>query len=331
MKRTLPFVLVLALLLSLVACGSTPRAEQTPEPPAVSELPTVQETPEEAEKTEETAAPPAPAAPEKPAHKEWKTMNVLMIGNSFCYYYVQELYAMAYMAGYKLNLCNLYEAGCYVEEHWTWLNDDSPNYDFWITDSAGRWKHQTIKTFKEAVAYADWDVISLQQHFAPFITGSTADALKTCTPYVKDLYAYLKTNCPDAELYWHETWAYEVGHRSMPDAATQTKQQISILEASAFLSEENGVALIPSGHAWTLARADDAVGDTLCLDDNLHDGESEGGQYLNACVWFEVLFRQSCVGNGWRPVYFLKEQKLLALQQHAHDAVAAVYGEDYAK
>ncbi len=309
MKRILALTLALLLLLTACAAPSEPTAQ--PEAPAETQT---------------------PAEPEKPAKKEWKTLNILMIGNSFCYYYVQELYGMAYMAGYKLNLCNLYKAGCSVEEHWTWLNDDSQNYEFWVTDSMGRRRHETIKTSKEALAYAPWDVITLQQHFAPSTTATYDKALASCTPYVKDYFDYLKSNHPDAMLYWQQTWAYEVGHSTMPDTETQTTQHTNIRLVSRTICEENDVSIIPSGDAWALARANPDIGDTLCKDDHAHDGDMGGGQYLNACVWFEVLLGQSCIGNTWRPNdYHLNEKKALALQQHAHEAVAAIYGEDYAK
>ena len=69
------------------------------------------------------------------------------------------------------------------------------------------------------------------------------------------------------------------------------------------------------------------MGDVLCnrgaKSDNYHDGEEGGGQYLNACVWFETLTGQSCIGNTWRPdTYELSESMIAALQQAAHRAVA---------
>ena len=95
--------------------------------------------------------------------------------------------------------------------------------------------------------------------------------------------------------------------------------------------EAHGLGRIPGGDAWTLARADARVGDTLCLADCEHDGDLGGGQYLNACVWFETLFGRSCVGNSFRPAYALSEEKISALQSAAHRAVADAYGADYAR
>ena len=89
--------------------------------------------------------------------------------------------------------------------------------------------------------------------------------------------------------------------------------------------------MVPVGEAWELARADALIGDTLAKDDCLHPEATTGGQYIGGCVFYEVMFKNSCLGNPWRASNGPSEEKHLALQQHAHDAVAAFYGEDYAK
>jgi hypothetical protein len=86
---------------------------------------------------------------------------------------------------------------------------------------------------------------------------------------------------------------------------------------------------MPSGDAWQHARSDSRVGDILCKTDLYHDGES-GGQYLNACVWFEVLTKKSCVGNPFSPdSYHLDNTIRQGLQEAAHRAVTETYGENY--
>jgi hypothetical protein len=63
--------------------------------------------------------------------------------------------------------------------------------------------------------------------------------------------------------------------------------------------------------------------------DYYHDGDWGGGQYLTACVWFECLTGQSCIGNTYRPEYTaagqdlsLSEDLVQSLQEAAHAAVA---------
>ena len=42
-------------------------------------------------------------------------IDVLMVGSSFCYYYVQELYALGQAAGIDIRVCNLYYGSCTLE------------------------------------------------------------------------------------------------------------------------------------------------------------------------------------------------------------------------
>ena len=60
----------------------------------------------------------------------------------------------------------------------------------------------------------------------------------------------------------------------------------------------------------------------------LHNGDIGGGQYLNACAWFEAITGKSCIGNTFRPVYeyagqkhSLSEEMITVLQSAAHQAV----------
>ena len=271
--------------------------------------------------------------------KDDQVIDILMIGNSFCYNYTPELHGMAATVGVQLNIQNLYYGGRSVKAHWERIESGQADYEqFWITNDFGRFKDPDNLSIIAAMANEDWDVITLQQHFDVERTVDYETALSSCTPYAGNIYNYLKENFPEAELYWHETWAYGIGYPTndngkMPvdSVEVQTRQQDQIRAVSKTLCQENGVSMIPSGDAWALARANAAIGDTLTKADKCHDGDSQGGQYLNACVWFEVLTGRSCIGNTYRPDdYILDEERIIHLQQAAHEAVAAIYGADYA-
>jgi hypothetical protein len=67
--------------------------------------------------------------------------------------------------------------------------------------------------------------------------------------------------------------------------------------------------------------------------DYYHDGDIGGGQFLTACVWFETVTGQSCIGNTFRPVYkhagqeyTLSEEMITVLQNAAHQAVEELMG-----
>ena len=278
--------------------------------------------------------------------------NILMIGNSFCYYYVEELCGIASADGYELTVANLYKSGAKAYEHLDSLKNDTRIATFYVTNSKQR-KEMGRLTTKETLEYAkkklkgDWDVITLQGSSGSYaLIGDMENAMKTSQAPVKELYDYIKENYPNATLYWHQTWSYEIGYgkdRSeeyqMNDAEHRASMY-NINKALAYkIAEENDVRLVPSGDAWQIARANELIGTTMCKrlgvndgeGDYYHDGDIGGGQYLNACVWYEVLMGKSCLGNTWRPPYELSEEKIAILQAAAHEAVAAVYGPGYAK
>ena len=115
-----------------------------------------------------------------------------------------------------------------------------------------------------------------------------------------------------------------------------------------YMTNTYGISGVPTGDAWEKVRdlplfnvphpeIPEATRFSLCSriengafkDDFSHDGDIGGGQYLNACVWFEVLTGESCLGNTFRPQYkydgkdvSLTEEKILVLQNAAHDAMA---------
>ena len=66
--------------------------------------------------------------------------------------------------------------------------------------------------------------------------------------------------------------------------------------------------------------------------DYSHAGNTGGGQYLNACVYYEAILGLDCRNNDWTPTtYKLDEDLRKMLQEAAHAAVLEVYGEDHFK
>ena len=277
--------------------------------------------------------------------------NILMIGNSFCYYYVEELCGIASADGYELTVANLYKSGAKIVEHVNSLKNDTRVATLFVTTSKGRNKIAMLNT-KETLEYAEkklkgeWDVISLQNSGAFSLLGDVENTEKNTLPQAKELYDYIKENYPEASLYWHQPWAYEIGYGKdkseayqMNDVEHRTNMHKINKNVAQKVANENGVKIMPTGDAWEIARKSEIVGTTLCQrkgingdeGDYYHDGDIGGGQYLNACVWYEVLMGKSCIGNTWRPSYELSEEKIAILQAAAHEAVAAMYGPGYAE
>ena len=260
-------------------------------------------------------------------------LKVLLIGNSFSYYFTDELYGMLKTAGKEAVIANVYYSGCSLYRHVNDYKNNIAEFEYDVTDGNGRTEAKNV-----GLAFCldadDWDVISIQNHFYPKLTETFDSAMTACDPNAKDLIEIIRKHKPDAKIVWHETWAFQVGYERNDGKVTtvedQTHQYEVIRDVTGKLTEKLGISVVPSGDAWQIARADPLIGDTLCTDttrgdgkgDNYHDGNVGGGQYLNACVWFEALTGQSPVGSLFYPDYSLSREAMKALQTAAHQAFA---------
>ena len=280
-------------------------------------------------------------------------LNILLIGNSYSYYWPDELWGLFNAAGYKnVTIANVYYSGCYFERHWNWYLEGAKNYQFCI--NTGK---RTVKKDYDLVsclAYKNWDIISFQQS-GRYIYGA-ADPMSNhrnnLEPWLGNLYDLTMQDFPYADYYWHQSWAHGIGN-----GVKNLEEQLYAGEVHRTIAievcEKYGFTRVPCTDSWELVRHDPLIkadGKTLTYrtgndpdteeteiywDDLTHDGDIGGGQYLNACTWFEVLTGTSVVGNTFAPVYTASDgtkhelgaEKIALLQNAAHTAVAGVYGE----
>ena len=259
--------------------------------------------------------------------------NLLLIGNSGCYYYVEELHGIAAADGIFMRVCNLYYSGASVMQHHTWWKNGEAKCEFFVTDDNGRVKTEGVDIMY-SLRQRNWDAIGMCDGGAAKIRAATPEeTFRERGPYLKDLYDLYRKEFPMTKMYWQASTPYEVGYDNAFVIASYEDQQADnavYRELAKIIGKECGVEIVPRGDAAQLARANPATGDNLTarlgingnMGDYYHDGDIGGGQYLTACVWYEVLTGNSCIGNTWRPPYDLSEEKIEALQQAAHEAVA---------
>ncbi len=272
--------------------------------------------------------------------EEDDVLNILMIGSSGCYYYVEELYGLLEAAGIKANVCNVYYSGCKLYQHYNWWVGKQSNYEFFCTNGEGRKKTANV-SLEWCLAQQEWDVMSLQESgTGAFRTITPEDALAERTVYLDALYGYLMEQFPKAAFYWHESAAYQIGYDrgfTVTSQEEQIRDTENMRKFALLISEKYNVSWIPRGDAKLLVRLDGY--EELCArlgkgnnheGDYYHAGDIGGGQYLTACVWFETLTGLSCIGNPYRPVYTYNGKvyelnegiTYEQLQQYAHQAVA---------
>ena len=270
-------------------------------------------------------------------NEKHRVFKILMIGNSFCQFYIDELYGMARAADIECKIVSVIAGACTLQRHWTWYESNEKNYTMLIFDENGSSSVNDMG-LDDCLAQDEWDVISYQDGEYYYRLGGLEDARKNTEPYLTNLVRYIRGRFPDAVHVFHHVWAYQTGYYrpqkspfKVETCEAQNKMHEDLSSIALEACQRHGLFRIPSGDAWRIARQDVRVGDTLCMPDCEHDGELQGGQYLNACVWFETLFGRSCIENPFSPAYALPAEKITALREAAHRAVADVYGSDYAK
>lgn len=296
--------------------------------------------------------------------EEDDVIDILMIGSSFCTYYVQELWEIANAAGLKVRVCNVYYSGCPLSKYYTdWVNGDAA-YQFYETTGPERTSFPGSKTLEWCLAQGEWDVISMQEYTGN-IRNDTAEAhLEKTDLYTDTLFPYISSEFPNAKFYFHQTWSFQKGYdRNGYTVTTAAKQAEDTYNQQQFAlgllrkygdPATSGVAgsefqcmdgRVPTGEAWQLVR--DGWGgyapyDDLCkrtgtasnLGDYYHDGDLGGGQYLNALTWFFRIMKDRGVNLTvediqWQPsdtTYGVKLADGLNFDQLKACAWEAVYG-----
>ena len=278
-----------------------------------------------------------------------KTVRLVTIGNSFSGNATHYLGDLAKAAGHTLVHQPMAVGGASMEVHWTKIqaNEKDPK------DPAGLYG---TKSLSGVLKTDDWDFVTIQQAsikshdvetYRPF-ASQLQKYVKTHAPKAELLlhqtWAY---RCDDPRFSPKTPKAGE--------PASRVAMYESLTGAYRTIAKELGVRLIPVGDAFHLADSDpqrgykpDATFDRSsavppALPDqtrSLHAGwrwskdkagkeslamdghhANAAGEYLGACVFFEVLFKESVVGNPFTPKE-LKPEDVKVLQEVAHRAVA---------
>lgn len=274
-------------------------------------------------------------------------LKILMVGNSFCYYYVEELYGLLterLPEGVKdVEIYNLYYSGCSVSQHFLWWVEKEANYELFKVDANGRQKLGGDKkwTLEDALAQGDWDYISLQGSVSggSYLNASKRESTRDgIAQLANHLLGRFHELYPKAQLLWHRTWFSEIG-RVTSDGYVYTaedgpKYNEGMQEICDYMCNEfdqdkpYDLKMVNSGAAWTKARELNETANLLpygglCArlgyskfgdlrensGDGYHDGDIGGAQLLNAYVWYMTITGDTdLTGFQYEPVYSRKDQ-----------------------
>lgn len=230
-----------------------------------------------------------------------------------------------------------------------------------------------------------WDIISFQQ--GNDYSQREAEHRNSIEKHFPMLYELVTSYHPNARYYWQQDWPHEYFESRVDSLdAVQNFRKVGLE-----VCREYDLINAPLGDAWQIVEHDptffkydktvsanpiyslhsrlrhttEGYGQVDESDDS-HDGDVGGGQYLNACVWFEILTRtrvQDTAAADYIPAYrtgdilqraqgayyigmsaHYGEHRRVAtletvkdivtaaqakLQHAAHTAVLASYGEDF--
>jgi hypothetical protein len=253
---------VLCLVLMLVGCAA-PAPSSSSEP---SSQPEVQ-------------------APKEPRFTD--SIKILAIGNSYTQNAITYLHPILTDLGVEeVVVANLFIGGCDLTAHFDNTKNDAALYDYYKTAADGTLMKENVKySIKQGLEDEDWDIIVLNQASAKAGQDMTYTKLDDLIVYVNEH----KTN-PDAELWWHMTWAYHPRNPHTGFAYYDNDQQkmygkiVDTVQSMVVpMSEIAGV--IPGGTAYQNARA--SAGNAFS-DTDLHHANADGC-YLLGLTWAAAL------------------------------------------
>ena len=202
MKKILLVLMIILLAFSLIACGG--ETPETPDPTGCEHSFVETERVEPRPMVDGSVTSVCSLCDEEKTEVLPKTrsIKVLAIGNSFSSDAVAYLYDICRSEGMtEIIIGNANIGGCSLDMHAGYIASNSSSYAYK--------KYSTVKggyeegvTLEHALLDEDWDFITLQQVSQDSGRSDTFGNLDKIISYVSE-------KCPNAEIYWHMTWAYQ--------------------------------------------------------------------------------------------------------------------------
>lgn len=250
------------------------------------------------------------------------TIKILAIGNSFSVDAMEYLYGMLVDLGYEeIVLGNLYIAGCTLETHATNFQNNSASYTYYL-NTTGTWNKTASYKPMDALSSEQWDIITMQQGSPKSGQAQTYDT------YLASLVTSVMAVCPDSELAWHMTWAYQ-STSTHSGFANYSNDQMTMYNAILNAVQTKVVPtgwfgkVIPNGTAVQNMRTS-FVGDNLTRDG--YHMSYDKGRYLTALGYAKALTGRDLDKVTYTPTgYTYSEKEILAMKEAVNKAYETPY------
>ncbi|NBV23663.1 MAG: DUF4886 domain-containing protein [Proteobacteria bacterium] len=282
--------------------------------------------------------------------KTVKTVRLLTVGNSFSQNATRPLGNLVTNAGHVLIHQPVVVGGASLELHW----GRAAAYEKDPQGTNGLYGKQSLKQMLTA---KPWDFVTIQQASIKSHDVTTYRPFaKQLHDYIKQHAPKAEVLIHQTWAYRVDDPRFAATAPKEGEPKTQADMYRMLTSAYTTIAAELGIRRLPVGDAFHLADTDPKWGyqrdtkydyqnkDQTTLPDQTHslhvgwrmakgkDGKNAlgmdghhanmAGEYLGACVWYEVLFGESVVGNGY-VTPGLDKTYARFLQETAHKAVEA--------
>lgn len=285
---------------------------------------------------------------EQPTLAKTKTIRLVTVGNSFSQNATRYLDDLVKAKGHTLIHRPLAIGGASFEVHWdkAQLHEKDPK------DPKGLYGK---KSLRQELASDAWDFVTIQQaSIKSHLVDTYRPFARQLHDYIKKSAPQAQVLVHQTWAYRVDDPRFTKPSKAAGEPTTQKEMYDGLTKSYRTIAEELGIGLIPVGDAMFLADTDSRWGyrpDRMfdfkqaappalpTQTHSLHTGwrwtatkdgkksltmdghhASVAGQYLGACVFFEVLFGESVVGNTFVPKELDRDYARF-LQETAHRAV----------
>lgn len=213
-------------------------------------------------------------------------MKILSIGNSFSQDAQRWLHRIAVASGQEVDTYNLVIGGCSLEHHWHCIENNLCDYGKEGNDGQPLGSATVLDTLKSDT----FDVITVQQ------ASGHSGLAHTYVPYLTNIVEFIKQYQPNAKIYFHKTWSYDIGSNHGEFNHYNRDQQEMyrrITDATRMASKLAGVEIIPAGDVIQSLRDNTKEFDikngglSLCCD-GFHLS-ADYGRFAAAATWYAKL------------------------------------------
>ena len=211
-------------------------------------------------------------------------IKMLSIGNSFSQDALFYFRGLADDAGIEVDVWHMCIGGCSLERHYNNMMGDMAIYGFSVNG-----ERRPDAALSEVIETEQFDIVTIQQ------VSHMSGLYSTYHPYVDALAEYIRKHQPNAKLWLHKTWAYEIDSGHSGFAAYMKNQDVmykAICNVYKKVAEEiKADGIIPSGDVIQALRSKPEFNypqePSLCRDGfHMH---LLYGRYAVAATWFETL------------------------------------------